>query len=647
MTAVAGFVWHDGRSADDCELTQMMHALAHRGTDGRGTWTGGPAALGHQMRWSTPESQHEDLPLRMCAPDIVLTADARVDNRDDLFAALSVPVPRRAAMPDSMLIGLAYRKWGTNCPVHIIGEFAFAIWDEREQLLFCAVDAMGVRPLYYARPPNRFAFASEARALTVLPGVPRRLNEARFAERLVTGLFWRDKEATFFDGIQLVPPGHSLTVRREGIRLERYWAAEHVPAPGYRRPEDFVDAARDVFTEAVRCRLRSAYPVASLLSGGLDSTAIVAVAARELVCEGRRLTAVSAVLPEDHAGPERDEKIYMAAVAKLPGIDWTCVTPNVDLYDTLEMEFEASEVPSAPRHDVFCGLHGVARDAGARTLFDGRGGELGMTAHGGDYLTRSLTTGHWLRLTREIVAGARVHGVSAPRYAFGAVLRPLWRKHRRAAHDPRIVLAQSPIAAEFARRHRIPERLREEAANGFGRERSAHAQRVATVFRMARPQRMLEGAFGLELAHPFRDRRVVELAIHLPEQLTMWRGYGRGLVRRALDGVLPPEVQWRLGKTAFSPDYYRRLRAARQRIRAELEHAAVHDRVREFLDVPRMIAALDTLSAAEDWAPGRHGLPGDPAALLLDSGVILARYLQWFDARESAAPTPMGPSLIP
>src|SRR5262245_20600165 len=161
----------------------MVASVAHRGPDASGSWCQGAVGLGHRMLWTTPESLSEKLPLANQAGDLAITADARIDNRDELTAALGLPP--HSGVTDSMLILLAYEHWGEHCPEKLLGDFAFAIWDGRKRVLFCARDHFGVKPFYYCHSGRLFAFASEIKALLSLPEVPRRLNEVRVADYLV------------------------------------------------------------------------------------------------------------------------------------------------------------------------------------------------------------------------------------------------------------------------------------------------------------------------------------------------------------------------------------------------------------------------------------------------------------------------------
>jgi len=143
----------------------MLAALAMHGPDGVGAWHDGPVALGHRMLWTTPESLHEQQPTVNSAADLVITADARIDNRKELIDLLRPARMSPNPITDSELILAAYERWGHDCPEHLAGDFAFAIWDRRNRRLFCARDRFGIRPFYFFESPTGFVvFGSEIRA---------------------------------------------------------------------------------------------------------------------------------------------------------------------------------------------------------------------------------------------------------------------------------------------------------------------------------------------------------------------------------------------------------------------------------------------------------------------------------------------------
>ena len=144
--------------------------MPNRGPDGIGHWSSGPLALGHCMLRTTPESAQETQPLVDTERGLVLVMDGRVDNRDELHDRLKPRFPRHGT-PDSSYVAEAYLRWGNDCPRHLLGDFAFAVWDLKLHRLFCARDIMGGCSFAYVLNKQLFAFASESEALLGLPGV--------------------------------------------------------------------------------------------------------------------------------------------------------------------------------------------------------------------------------------------------------------------------------------------------------------------------------------------------------------------------------------------------------------------------------------------------------------------------------------------
>ena len=205
MSGIAGIFLRDGRPVDNRSLARMLQAMNYRGPDGSSTWNEGALGLGHLMLCSTPESTEEKLPKNNETGRLVITADARIDNRDELLAGLAITPRLGQAIDDSDLILLAHERWGEVAPEKLIGDFAYCIWDRFEKELFCCRDAFGVRPLYYYLSEKIFAFASEIRPLLELDEVPGRLNEVMVADYLIG--MEDDQAITFYKGIFRLSPG--------------------------------------------------------------------------------------------------------------------------------------------------------------------------------------------------------------------------------------------------------------------------------------------------------------------------------------------------------------------------------------------------------------------------------------------------------
>ncbi len=532
----------------------MLGRLAHRGPDGSGAWHEGPVGVGHRMLHTTPESLNEHQPIIGARGELVLTADARLDNREELCSLLSAP----RSVTDAELILAAYERWGERCPEHLLGDFAFVAWDGRRRALFCARDHFGVKPFYYHHRPGRlFAFASEIKALLALPDVPRRVNETRVADYLAS--LFEDKEITFYQEIVRLPPAHWMLVDREGIRRHQYWALDAERQLRMKSDAEYAELFRATFTEAVRCRLRSAFPVGSMLSGGLDSSSIVCVARKLLMESGRgSLHTFSAIFPDLL---ECDEQEFIDAVVAGGGADAHRVrgdrlSPASDLDTMLAQQDEPFYGPNLFLHE---GLYAAARATGVRAILDGLDGDT-TVSHGLGYLRELAGSGRWLRLIREVRGLSRQLKVPPRRILVAKVVKPILRSVARRAR----VCPADLVAPEFARCVGLVDRLRalDPARRPPPRtEREDHHRTIS----MGLVPLVLEiadhaaGARRLEPRYPFFDRRLVELCLAFPGDQKLDRGWTRIVLRRAMQGALPRTVQWRAGKADLSPNFLRGL----------------------------------------------------------------------------------------
>ncbi len=207
---------------------------------------------------------------------------------------------------DAELVLRAYECWGEDCPNRLLGDFAFAIWDARNQRLFCARDYVGVKPFYYHRSASFFAFGSEIRAVLALDAVPRRLNESRLADFLVEELDREDEESTFYQDVQRLPAGHSLTVSPGRFAVRDYWNLKAPPVLKLGSLREYGEAFREIFVDAVRCRLRSTHPVGSTLSGGIDSSSVVCTIRELLAAELKEPLHTISLVDADESKMRRD-----------------------------------------------------------------------------------------------------------------------------------------------------------------------------------------------------------------------------------------------------------------------------------------------------------------------------------------------------
>jgi asparagine synthase (glutamine-hydrolysing) len=559
VSGIFGLFKQDGAPVEPGELRDMASQLARRGPDRTGTWHAGGVGMGHTLLATTPEALRERLPLEHSESGCVITGDVRLDNRTELLSRLELP----SVTGDGEIVLNAYLAWGEACVERFFGDFAFAIRDPRHDTLFCARDHMGMRPLYYHHTAGRFfAFASEPRALLVLPQTPYRINEGRIADFLIQHQMLEgiDKTSTFFEEVFRLPPAHTVTAAREGLRLTRYWRLE--PEPELRLPTDdaYAEAFLEVFEEAVRCRLRTVGPPGVMLSGGMDSGTVAAVAREVLAMEGRGpLLTFSAVSPDGDAHPETRA---IRASATMSGLE-----PHLVSYEDMDDLLQQLLRLTLEEHEPFDGhmtlvrtVYLCAHRAGLKTLLDGAGGDVVLSE--GRRLARLLREGRWRTAYREAAGQNRFFKGGRPprrelllsaRAAFfpDAMLRRLRPLHRKLSVG-RVVRA-SMIDAEFARRVAVRERLRMLWSHDIGLLRDAGAERAHAIehpFLTVGNERYdrVAAAVAMEPRDPFLDRRVAAFSVRLPGEQTLSGGWPKAILRRATAGRLPEEVRWRRGK---------------------------------------------------------------------------------------------------
>ena len=629
MSAIVGFFHRNGAPAQPQWLDQMMTAVAHRGVDDSGTWCGGSIAFGHQMMWVTPESQQEKLPLVTRGGDLVITADVRLDNREELCEQLNLFSSVGQPLSDSALILAAYEKWGLDCPKFLLGDFAFALWDARLQRLLCVRDPMGVRFLHYYQTPYFFAFSTEIKGILALPGIVKQLNERHFAQRLIsTPLMQLDPEATYFQDIHHVRAAHAYVIEPECIKPYEYWHPEQIQSLPYQRDDEYLDAFRDLFAKTVRCRLRSAYPVAAFLSGGLDSSPIACVAATQLRAQGKQLTVVSSALPEDYQGTATDEREYIQRVCHQAHLRPLSVTAaGKSPYTKMEGNFFYRERPAVYVYYLYDALQAAIVPHQARTLLDGVGGELGPSAPGDLYFKDLFTTGHWIKLFQEIRAMSQLRRRSMKQIFAQQVISPLFSKPPQSPN----LFESSPINTEFANRMGLISPLGQTKIP-TDRVQSSMQDLELYILKSLQGLRSECSAFyPINRALPYLDRRILEFCLAVPPHLKFQNGWGRYLIRKSMDGILPSQIQWRRSKGPFSPDYYDRLRTFRREVTTTLDMVDENEAAYHYLDIQRIRQTLTQYSQRSDWTPKVYGYGNDIAKEMIHQGVIIIHFLRWFE----------------
>lgn len=269
MSGFVGIVRFDGAPIDNDTFEAMLDRIEYRGFDGVGRFITDQVAFGHRLFKSTTESANEQQPFTIGEHTIV--ADAILYNRDDLLHDLRRPDLRSA--PDVELILHAYLQWGSDCLQHLIGGFAFAIWDAAEQRLFIACDQFGKRTLYYYHSASILVFSTELMAIRLCPDVPITPSELAVADYLLFGSVYRfDKSQTIFQDIYRIPPAHYVKINVQQSMMQRYWQVdEKIKTLFYKDQRDYAEHLDALLHECFRMSLRGKTMVFHI-SGGIDSS---------------------------------------------------------------------------------------------------------------------------------------------------------------------------------------------------------------------------------------------------------------------------------------------------------------------------------------------------------------------------------------
>jgi asparagine synthase (glutamine-hydrolysing) len=584
LSAIFGIINRDGCPLAPHTLDGLRFETADWGRDGGGALCDGTAGLGLALSLNTPEARFECLP-STDASGLMFTAAGRVDNRAELARELRLGA-QVSRLGDGALMHRAWLRWGDSCPVRIFGDWAFAAWNPATRRLYLARDHSGNTAIYYYADSRFFAFSSSRRALLKLDLPPIEMDELHLARHLVS---WnrRDGEGTIHKQIKRLPPAHFLTVTPERVEVRQYWHLEATQQLLLPRRTDYIPAFLDVFDRAVRDCLRSDFPIAATLSGGLDSSSVAVTAAHCLRAEGQRLRAFTSIPGFGTAAYTGsmfgDELPFARAAAAAAGnidletIDAAGLSPIIAIRRALEISLD-------PKHGAcnmfwLLELRRIAAAAGCRTLLIGSMGN-GSISWTGDAFSQPLAGQIRILGWRRWLRGTVQRHTPQPLLA--------WRRHYKRTQE---WLRETAIHPDFARRLDLIGRYMDDP-----RERSPQPAMLQRC-RLINPGSSFSGAAeaemgaaaGLEIRDPTADVRVLAFCFSIPDTVFMdsATGLDRWLIREAMKGRLPENVRMNRRRGRQAADLVPRLRNSAEdveRALAEIEGGPAA----EYVSVPAM-----------------------------------------------------------
>lgn len=562
MSGIVGLWNLDSRPVDPALLRRMSASLGHRGWDGEGRRVEGPIGFACQHLWVTPEEIGEIQPLVGEAGDM-LVMDGRLDNRHELLPALRLA--RNAS--DAACVLAAYEAWGERFAERLNGDFALAVFDGLKRQLILVRDSIGVRPLYYFRSDRLFVFASEIKALLAHPDLPARPSDDGIADYMLLGARPVDRQdITCFAGISALVPAHVAVVTTERTVTRRYWDFDTARAMHFGSFEAYAEAFRERFAEAVRRRIRSAYPVAISVSGGLDSSSIFCQA--EVLRQAGRPSCpdVVGVSYVGAAGTDTDERQYLADIEHQHRVEIERfpIEPLIGLVEGAQDQIYAIE---APFFDSMWGvtreLHRRASVRGARVLLTGTWGDQVLFSCG--YLVDLFRCFAWGKIWRHLREYGRWIGEPEARMLMQRFAVDVVRHHLPRPLVPplkyirrRLLPPQRPkrwFSKEFLRRALQFADRPAVIGDGF------HSVQAKSIYLQARSKyhvhclewnNKIGASHAMNVALPFLDRDLVAFLMATPGEIQNWNGVPRALLREALRGVLPEPVRRRNWKANFT-----------------------------------------------------------------------------------------------
>jgi asparagine synthase (glutamine-hydrolysing) len=649
MSAIFGWFNWNGAPVAREDVARMERVLTPYGADGGGLWADRAASLGQRQSWVTAEDRFERQPL--ATGDTLLVSDARIDNRDELLRAWSVPAFDAATWPDSQFVARAIETWGDEAPARLRGAFAFAHWDRAARRLMLARSPLSERPLFYHASSGRLVFASLPQAIFAGGAVRPAIDETFLADYLA--LERLEPGRTFFRGVQRVPAGHLLIVTDAGAASRPFWHPERIRPLRLSSDREYLEAFDELFARVVADAIRGEGDVGLMLSGGLDSSSVAAVAAPALACRGRRLAAFTEVPPSGFDGAivkgrYADETPFVQSLARRIGnLDLTLVRTDGRFFlDHLEPLFEAGYVPVLRASNLVWidAVMAEAKGRGVRVLLHAGGGNMTISWNGAGALAELVGRGHWRRALREAKALAPIARRSAPRVFLTNGILPWLPAVQTGIHGLRSLASRqalvrhswrafSAVNPAFADAHGV--RARARMRGDDSRLRLRPDTRTPRWQTLQRGGDLIDGhaagcqrRFGLELRDPTTDIRLLEFCLSLPEDQYQRDGEQRRFIRQAMRSRLPQEILDNRLRGLQAADWLVRMQAHGPAIDAALDRIDGSDLARRAIDVPRLRRLAAALPAARaDCARDVADYRG-----VLEQGLMAGSFLCWADS---------------
>lgn len=542
MSAIFGVINKKDISVSEEVMVEMRDAIKHRAPDGSRFCLKKNTGIGF-CKMVIYSSQIEEIQPHE-ESDFIVAANARIDNKVQFCKLLKLPVNDWKTISDALLILKAYQLLGEKFLNHLEGEFAIVIWNKKQEELFIATDPIGFRPLYYYDGPEQFIFCSEIKGITAIKTSPNHFNSNHLSE-----FFYRqtDPSETYNKEIFLLCGGSVLTYAESATKIKKYWTPQSTEKYHLNSDADWTECLKDLLYKAVAKRLKDTiHPVGITLSGGLDSTSITCILSELLAKENKELHTFSSVLPANYSGNKTDERYYIELLNKqCPNLIQTFVeTPELSPFDNVGKAFNEHETFPNAFFYMDEAITTAVSAKGVKLLFSGYGGDYWVSRKGNTVIFQLLLQGR-IRESLKLISKLR----SVEQIAWLRVFKREIINHLIISSNSKKDLTFDWLTDEINQSNHIKPPIIDENANILN---------MITSGRIGKLTSRLSNTYAskaIQSADPMFDKDVFDLLTHMPIRLFVQSGYKRNVIRKAMDGVIPSEIQWRRTKSAYNPDY--------------------------------------------------------------------------------------------
>ena len=589
MCGIAGEIRFDHTVSNPATTKAMCDAQVHRGPDDEGYYANGPVSLGIR-RLAIIDLSKGLYPLHNEQSTIHLVFNGEIYGFPALRTELEEHGHRFHSNTDAEILVHGYEEWGTECLQRLNGMYAFALWDETEQLLWIARDPFGIKPLYYHQDDTFFAFASEIKPLLTRPDVFVRPNMNVIGQYLQSGQVDITEE-TFFDGINRLAPAHYLVIRpNRTIERERYWNPRVSRNLDGETSREEIERTRNLFLKAIGRQLVSDVPVGTCLSGGIDSSSVVCavkiIHPNGAISTGGQIRTFSAIFPGDAA----DESRYVKTVCEAAQVEHNPVTPTaVELWHDLSTLVRCQEEPFGST-GIYAQWRVMkrAKERGITVMLDGQGGDELLGGYLHYYINYLLTLKKRKEYSKLLVEGAL--SLDLTRSLIWGYLKRLLvgTAVYRKSLMKKLAVGSDLVLADASPKKII--RPLDDLATIL--EMDANVISLPALLRYEDKNSMWH---SVEARVPFLDRQFFEYVSSLPLDRKLRNGWTKHIFRLAMAGILPETIRLRRSKIGFQTPEKKWIEELRSRLKEFFSYSNLMatryynvEALRELLDKPKL-----------------------------------------------------------